>query len=263
MKLEAFRFDNENAPLDFSRRLARENGWSRAYTVRVIQEYKRFLLMAMHAGHPVTPSDEVDQAWHLHLVYTRSYWEDLCCDTLHRPLHHGPTQGGESEGEKFAEWYEKTRSSYTHLFGSTPPADIWPPTEARFDPSVRFERVDRSRYWLLPRFGLRMPSMAVAIVCLALALMACSKVSSEDKENIVLMGSFALLLVAGIIAWKMYKRGRGGDGCGSFGGGCGGGMSGCGTGHSGGSGHSGCGSHGGGSGCGSSGCGGGGCGGGD
>ncbi|MEK6230809.1 MAG: hypothetical protein N2A42_03075 [Luteolibacter sp.] len=33
-------------------------------------EYKRFVALAMLAGHPVTPSEEVDQAWHLHLVYT-------------------------------------------------------------------------------------------------------------------------------------------------------------------------------------------------
>ena len=29
---------------------------------RVIREYKRFTFLAMEAGHPVTPSDPVDQA---------------------------------------------------------------------------------------------------------------------------------------------------------------------------------------------------------
>jgi hypothetical protein len=74
-KLESLQFDSNNAVLDFSARLSKENGWTRAFTARVIQEYKRFLLLAMHAGHPVTPSEAVDQAWHLHLVYTRSLRE--------------------------------------------------------------------------------------------------------------------------------------------------------------------------------------------
>ena len=71
-KLEGFQLDDNNAVLDFSARLSKENGWSREFTTRAIQEYKRFLLLAMHAGHPVTPGEAVDQVWHLHLVYTRS-----------------------------------------------------------------------------------------------------------------------------------------------------------------------------------------------
>jgi len=58
--------------LPFEARLARENGWCRAYTQRVIVEYKRFVYLAMTAGHVVTPSEEVDHAWHMHLTYTRS-----------------------------------------------------------------------------------------------------------------------------------------------------------------------------------------------
>ena len=64
------------------------------YTDRVIEEYRKFLYLLASAGHPVTPSDQVDQAWHLHLTYTRSYWEDLCEKTIGKPLHHGPTKGG-------------------------------------------------------------------------------------------------------------------------------------------------------------------------
>ena len=84
----AFRIDDGTPALPFEARLARENGWSRAYTQRVIVEYKRFLYLAMTAGHVVTPSEEVDQTWHMHLTYTRSYWERLCRDLLGRSLHH-------------------------------------------------------------------------------------------------------------------------------------------------------------------------------
>ena len=63
-RIAAFDLDAVDAELPFSARLARDNGWSRAYAVRAIEEYKRFVFLAMAAGHPVTPSDEVDQVWH-------------------------------------------------------------------------------------------------------------------------------------------------------------------------------------------------------
>jgi hypothetical protein len=43
----------------------------------VLGEYRRFLFLAMEAGHPVSPSRAVDLAWHQHLLDTRSYWQLL------------------------------------------------------------------------------------------------------------------------------------------------------------------------------------------
>ena len=84
-RLEQFQFDSGTTHFGFSDRLARENGWTKAEAERVIFEYKRFLFLAMTAGHPVTPSETVDQVWHLHLTYTQSYWNSLCEDVLGRP----------------------------------------------------------------------------------------------------------------------------------------------------------------------------------
>ncbi len=131
-RIEDFRFDDPAAQLSFSQRLARENGWSRYYASRVIAEYKKFCYLAMTAGHSVTPSDEVDQAWHLHLIYTRSYWDGFCGRVLGRAFHHGPTRGGADESAKFHDWYEATLVSYQSTFGSPPPTDIWPGPESRF-----------------------------------------------------------------------------------------------------------------------------------
>src|SRR5512138_3040100 len=89
-RIQAFSFDEHECPLPFADRLARENQWSAAHAERVISEYKRFIFLAMVAGHPVTPSDEVDQVWPPHLIYTHSYWERLCAGVLGRPLHHDP-----------------------------------------------------------------------------------------------------------------------------------------------------------------------------
>src|SRR5262245_63811110 len=106
-RLMTFEIDEPGVELTFARRLARENGWDLLYAERVIAEYKRFLLLACEAGHVVSPSEDVDQAWHLHLTYTRSYWDGLCREVLGRPLHHGPTKGGAAEQAKFIDLYNQ------------------------------------------------------------------------------------------------------------------------------------------------------------
>ena len=103
------------------------------------------------AGHPVTPSEAVDQVWHLHLVYTKSYWQGLCRDVLGRDLHHEPTRGGNEESGKFTGWYEKTLESYQRIFAEPAPAEIWPDAVSRFAGSASLGWVDRARYWLIPK----------------------------------------------------------------------------------------------------------------
>lgn len=150
-RLEAFDMDLSGASLPFSARLARDNEWDEEFAARVVLEYKRFVFLAMRANHPVTPSDEVDQAWHLHLCYTRSYWDEMCAQVLGGPLHHGPTQGGRAEGEKFADWYEKTLDSYREWFEIEPPREIWPPSAERFGLAPHFRRVNAKRVWVIAK----------------------------------------------------------------------------------------------------------------
>ena len=149
-RIMAFEFDEPSVQLPFTSRLAREQRWSHAHSNKVIHEYKRFVVLAMLAGHPVTPSEAVDQVWHLHLVYTRSYWHELCRDILATELHHGPTQGGSEEGTKFVDWYEKTIASYERLFGQSPPVDIWPSPRERFRDAGAGRWVDSSCYLVIP-----------------------------------------------------------------------------------------------------------------
>ncbi len=142
---------DEATAFPFSERLARDNGWSLSHARRVIQEYKRFAFLAVAAGHPVTPSDEVDQAWHLHMLYTWSYWKDFCGEVLRKPLHHGPTKGGDSERDKFHDWYTRTLESYRKFFNEAPPADIWPDVTRRFGQDTHFLRINASGNWIIPK----------------------------------------------------------------------------------------------------------------
>lgn len=150
-RVETFPIDSDNKSLRFVDRLARENNWSVQFAERVVLEYKRFCILAMKSGHPVTPSEQVDQAWHLHLTYTRSYWDRFCKEALGRPLHHEPTEGGVSENDKFHDWYAKTLSSYCRVFDAQPPADIWPSPAKRFAHAGAWKWVNAGRYWVIPK----------------------------------------------------------------------------------------------------------------
>ncbi|NBC35917.1 hypothetical protein GTZ99_05035 [Novosphingobium sp. FSY-8] len=144
-----------DAAQSFAARLAHENGWDAAYADRVIQEYRRFCFLAVASGHPVTPSDAVDQVWHLHLAYTRDYWERFCPDVLRRALHHGPTAGGAVELARYHEQYGQTLRSYEAVFGPAP-ADLWPDAMQRLvvDPLAR--RVHPRQGMVVPRARLRL-----------------------------------------------------------------------------------------------------------
>ncbi|WP_411826774.1 glycine-rich domain-containing protein [Luteolibacter sp. AS25] len=150
-KILAFELDEDGAQLPFTARLSREQGWTHVYAGRVVEEYKRFIALAMLAGHMVTPSEEVDQAWHLHMVYTKSYWHGLCRDVLGRELHHSPTTGGGDQNAKFHGLYGKTLESYRRIFQAEPPADIWPSVEKRFANAAAGRWVDCSKFWLVPK----------------------------------------------------------------------------------------------------------------
>ena len=131
-RLHALDLDERDAAFAFSQRLARDNGWPQRFADRVVGEYKRFVYLSQVSDGIVTPSDEVDQAWHLHLTYSRHYWGTLCEDVLGRPLHHGPTRGGPAEQAKYTACYDRTLALYRREFGEEPPSDIWPDTDIRF-----------------------------------------------------------------------------------------------------------------------------------
>ncbi len=148
--IKRFELDEPEASLSFTDRLARENGWTVEYSLRAILEYKKFIFLLTISNHPLTPSDQVDQVWHLHLLYTQSYWEDFCENTVKRKIHHGPTKGGSTEKEKFTNWYEKTKTFYLETFKIEAPKDIWPSSEIRFS-EIEFQRVNIKRNWVIKK----------------------------------------------------------------------------------------------------------------
>ncbi len=148
-KIRNFEIDDLDSSFTFTDRLARENDWSLEYSLRAVYEYKKFLFLIVISDFPLTPSDQIDQVWHLHLLYTQSYWIDFCKHTIHKDIHHGPTKGSE-EKSLFKEQYLKTLEFYESIFSKKPPNDIWVDVDTRFK-EIHFTRVNRHKNWILPK----------------------------------------------------------------------------------------------------------------
>lgn len=126
-RVESYDLANLGGTGQFERRLCREQGWSSRFTARVIAEYRRFLVLSASAPHPVSPSKIVDEAWHLHLLHTKEYWETFCPKVLGKALHHTPARADKEDKLQHAQWYAQTIEAYQTRFGELPPRDIWMP----------------------------------------------------------------------------------------------------------------------------------------
>ena len=260
-RLQAFELDDPTAALRFTDRLARENGWSPAFAERATNEYKKFIYLAAISGTPVTPSDIVDQVWHLHLTFTRSYWDDMCGKIIGRPLHHGPTAGGEMEDAKYRDQYAATLELYQREFGHAATVRIWPYLDERFESAAHQRWVDRRTHFIVPKASVRqvwtlLGVGAIGAMTVAAAAAAEGERTSHDGRGLlILVGVFVLIAIFSQIGSKKPRKKADKSGsCGTAAGGCSSSSSNCGDGSSGSCGD------GGSSGCSGGGCGGGGCG---
>lgn len=145
-----FDLDDPEAAHNFTQRLAKENNWPIAYTLRAVFEYKRFMFLICQTKQMLSPSNTVDQVWHLHLLYTKSYWEDFCGTVLKRAIHHIPSQGGKQENAKHKTMYKNTLDIYRQVFSQSPPEDIWPSANAGELPA-EYRWIDRKQFFIIPR----------------------------------------------------------------------------------------------------------------
>lgn len=241
-RIQDFQIDDPADECPFSARLARENHWSPEEAVGAIDEYKKFIYLIGVSPLPLTPSEVVDQVWHLHLLYTRSYWTDLCDGVLGRPIHHEPTKGGREQARQFDDQYAQTLALYEDEFGCEPPDRFWPLVPFAILAGQHW--VDRRNYWVIPkRAGVRwlLGGATVALI----ALLASPGTLWADQEagatHTSFVGRILMLAIPFGLVWLIglaSRRSRKGDGdessgggCGGCaGGGCGGGCGGCGGG---------------------------------
>ena len=206
-KINDFQFDKPNIRLTFSQRLARENGFSESFAKQIVEEYKKYLFLCCVSEQPVTPSNYVDLAWHLHLTYTKSYWEDLCQNTLGKMLHHNPTEGGKKEGNKYRNWYDYTLNLYEQKFGIKPPKTVWE------DPKIRFQNnfinVNIYENWVVPKpkvSSLLKPLKLVGILLLCSSIII-SCTDSAPAPLFFFFGFVGLMILIKVIS-SSFKNDR-------------------------------------------------------
>lgn len=205
-RIRKFPIDRDDATLTFTARLARENGWTRAYAKRVVEEYKRFMFLTVTAGQIVTPSEDVDHAWHLHLTYTRSYWIDFCQDVLGRKVHHDPTRGFEEQAQ-FIELYQRTLDSYRRAFDCEPPADIWPNAETRFGEDLHGRWVNVDRNWVIPKPQfLRRHASHLGISCAVVAPSILAVLNPFDFNGPQFLLFYGTLFFAALILAIVFRK---------------------------------------------------------
>jgi hypothetical protein len=219
-RISLFQFDKPNVKLTFAKRLARENSLSEQFSCQIIEEYKKFLFLCCVSSHQVTPSHFVDLAWHLHLTYTKSYWIDLCKNTLYREIHHNPTEGGKSENVKFVNYYTKTIQLYQTYFGVKPLSTIWQDNDERF--AVRITNVDKRKNWIIPKptfWGNNTVYLFIAIFFVPVIFVSCQNNSLIDISVLAIFLFIVLIIFFLSARRRKEKRERkevnDGSGCGS------------------------------------------------
>lgn len=128
-RIEAMVLDDPDGDLPYSVKLAEAQRWTPEHTSAVIEEYKRFIYLAMIDASETTPSPDIDEAWHLHLTYTKHYWGEMCDRILKRPFHHVPCSN-RADMSRYHSQYEATKRLYRQEFDADPPRDVWPAADA-------------------------------------------------------------------------------------------------------------------------------------
>jgi hypothetical protein len=95
-------------------------------------EYRKYLVLAYLTKDMISPSEQVDQVWHLHMTYTQHY-RATCQNILQREFKHTPSLGGSAESKKYEGVYEETLSFYKAVFLIDPPQDVWETPQQRFE----------------------------------------------------------------------------------------------------------------------------------
>lgn len=208
--LSHMRIEEPGTSRRFEEVLAERNGWSPAFAERVADEYCGFLFLAATASFEVTPSQAVDEAWHLHLSWPH-YHDVLCEQIIGRPIEHRPGTGEPEDEARYHRQYEETLALYEQEFGKPPPPDIWP------SPVVNDEEPESAS-----ELGRRV-SGRIALGSLVASLPALA--FGAPVLALILLGAALAIFLLGQPSPKEGGRdSRSGSGCG--GGGCGGGVSG-------------------------------------
>ena len=110
-------------------RIMKNYNRDRTYAEGIVREAKRMLYLSQVSGQPVTPSVEIDDAWHEMILFTKFYHE-FCAFIGTDYIHHTPTGDDESEGEGSGggemSVYDQTIENYRRYIAE-PDEKYWTP----------------------------------------------------------------------------------------------------------------------------------------
>ncbi|MBS1713685.1 MAG: hypothetical protein JST30_05045 [Armatimonadetes bacterium] len=211
--IQEFAIDETGVTVTFAQKLARQQGWTEAFALRAIEEYRRFVYLAMTGEREATPSEDVDQVWHLHLQYTVSYWERMHA-FLPRKLHHHPSRGGSAEDGRIDRQYRQTLALYEEAFGEPAPDDLWPrATDRARHRSTVSDQISQDT-WSVPKKQARWAGGLAAVGVLATLGAGCAPLLAQDATTglgIALVGAGAVVVVILVIAAFVRKGGQPGQ----------------------------------------------------
>ncbi len=100
-------------------RVAKEHGYSIKDAASLVKEAKRMLYLSVVTDKAISPSQDVDMAWHEMLMFTRFYRQ--FSDFIGAFIHHDPTPGPPDGGRL----YQATKQRYLEAFGEKPDPRYW------------------------------------------------------------------------------------------------------------------------------------------
>lgn len=113
--------DNYRLPAMLVPRIATIHNYSEEYAAKLVQEAKRMLYLYSLTKIGVSPSDEIDNAWHEMILFTRFYKE--FSEFIGVFVHHDPTPGQPDGGKS----YQRTLENYRQTFDIEPDSNYWTP----------------------------------------------------------------------------------------------------------------------------------------
>lgn len=105
-----------------ARYLQYKHGWDIMFGERALEEYRRFIFLTHISRTEITPSECIDEVWHIHILHTKPYAE--FSKTCGRFIHHNP--GMPDEKVRWDGQYRQTLEMYKRVFGDVPPRQFWP-----------------------------------------------------------------------------------------------------------------------------------------
>ncbi len=127
----------------FADKISRKHSFSTSYAVKAVNEYKKFLYLAVISDFHVTPSQAIDKVWHEHILFTQAYGI-FCTEIIEYHLNHHPELiPMEEQTERYHAQYLSTIELYIEEFGKLPPANIWEVT--KYDKEKIMENVQIAR----------------------------------------------------------------------------------------------------------------------